>query len=1072
MKKYLLLITFIWIGIYCLAQQVNPGSPTIQVKDLQATELPIRISNVNIDIKVVGPLAVTTVEMTLYNPNKRVLEGELQFPLAEGQNISRFALDINGKLREGVVVEKAKGQEVFESIVRRGVDPGLLEKTQGNNFKTRVYPLFARGTRKVVVAYEQELPKTGDNYRFFLPVEYGNNELDKFNLHITVFGKETQPKIDKTPWGGFTFSNEGDVYQASYSAQKYKGKGQLVFSVPVKNDALTFLEKGIISGETIFYSQVFPPLKEQSREVPKRIALYWDASSSMDRRNFDLEANMLSGYFKEIGNVTVDLHTFNCFLGKAQTFNIRNGNWNALRETLEKVSYDGATRLGALDFADVNADEIFLFSDGLSNFGEQIQQIGGTPISVVCSSLSADHSLLTYLATASGGKYINLLQQAPSDAVKLLLNQNFRLISALYNKKEISDFTASTLILNSESGFSVTGKLKAAKASINLNFGIGDKITYTKTLTIDSRDVANYGNIVERVWAEKKITQLDMLFDRNKEEIEELGKRYNIVTRNTSLIVLENLSDYIQYRIVPPAELLEEYNKSVMQIENDEKAARERQINGVISLFNGRKTWFEKDFTQQPEKVVSKPRSIASPFLNVQSGSVRGVVVDSSGVPIIGATVIVQGTDTGSITDLDGKYSINARNGDILVFKFIGYEPKAVKIENNVANAILEDSQMMLEEVVVGYGIERRVDVTGSVSTVSADELQSLSNALQGRMQGVQITEDTGAGNEIGIENTENGISNQGYQSEDAKAAIELKTWKSNAPYIAKLKSKSDEDLYPAYLAIKEEYKTTPSFFLEVASLFEERELKEKALIILSNLAELEAENYRLLRVLGYRLKQLGYNEYAIEQFKTVLRLRPEEPQSYRDLGLAYAQNNQYQEAVDMLYKIVEGSWDDRFPEIEVIAVEEMNQVIAEANRKKVTLNLLNVDERLIYSMPMDIRVVLNWDTDDSDMDLWVTDPYGEKCYYKYRFTKTGGLMSCDFTGGYGPEEFMIRKAVKGKYMIQANYYGSQEQTVIGPTTVYLDIYTYYATGEEKKKTITLRLSQNKEVINVGEVEF
>lgn len=1072
MKKYLLLITFIWIGIYCLAQQVNPGSPTIQVKDLQATELPIRISNVNIDIKVVGPLAVTTVEMTLYNPNKRVLEGELQFPLAEGQNISRFALDINGKLREGVVVEKAKGQEVFESIVRRGVDPGLLEKTKGNNFKTRVYPLFARGTRKVVIAYEQELPKTGDNYRFFLPVEYGNNELDKFNLHITVFGKETQPKIDKTPWGGFTFSNEGDVYQASYSAQKYKGKGQLVFSVPVKNDALTFLEKGIISGETIFYSQVFPPLKEQSREVPKRIALYWDASSSMDRRNFDLEANMLSGYFKEIGNVTVDLHTFNCFLGKAQTFNIRNGNWNALRETLEKVSHDGATRLGALDFADVSADEIFLFSDGLSNFGEQIQQIGGTPISVVCSSLSADHSLLKYLATASGGKYINLLQQAPSDAVKLLLNQNFRLISALYNKKEISDFTASTLILNSESGFSVTGKLKVAKASITLNFGIGDKITYTKTLTIDSRDVANYGNIVERVWAEKKITQLDMLFDRNKEEIEELGKRYNIVTRNTSLIVLENLSDYIQYRIVPPAELLEEYNKSVMQIENDEKAARERQINGVISLFNGRKTWFEKDFTQQPEKVVSKPRSIASPFLNVQSGSVRGVVVDSSGVPIIGATVIVQGTDTGSITDLDGKYSINARNGDILVFKFIGYEPKAVKIENNVANAILEDSQMMLEEVVVGYGIERRVDVTGSVSTVSADELQSLSNALQGRMQGVQITEDTGAGNEIGIENTENGISNQGYQSEDVKAAIELKTWKSNAPYIAKLKSKSDEDLYPAYLAIKEEYKTTPSFFLEVASLFEERGLKEKALIILSNLAELEAENYRLLRVLGYRLKQLGYNEYAIEQFKTVLRLRPEEPQSYRDLGLAYAQNNQYQEAVDMLYKIVEGSWDDRFPEIEVIAVEEMNQVIAEANRKKVTLNLLNVDERLIYSMPMDIRVVLNWDTDDSDMDLWVTDPYGEKCYYKYRFTKTGGLMSCDFTGGYGPEEFMIRKAVKGKYMIQANYYGSQEQTVIGPTTVYLDIYTYYATGEEKKKTITLRLSQNKEVINVGEVEF
>lgn len=122
--------------------------------------------------------------------------------------------------------------------------------------------------------------------------------------------------------------------------------------------------------------------------------------------------------------------------------------------------------------------------------------------------------------------------------------------------------------------------------------------------------------------------------------------------------------------------------------------------------------------------------------------------------------------------------------------------------------------------------------------------------------------------------------------------------------------------------------------------------------------------------------------------------------------------------------------------------------------------------------MPVDIRIVLNWDTDNSDMDLWVTDPYDEKCYYKHRHTKTGGFISNDFTGGYGPEEFLLKKAAKGKYKIQANYYGSREQTLVGPTTIYLDIYTYYATGEEKKETITMRLSQNKQVVNVGEVMF
>lgn len=1093
MKKALSLFTLLLLTIHCLAQQSEARSPVMQVNNLHGNEAPVTVSGVNIDVKVVGSLAVTTVEMTFYNPNNRVLEGELQFPLAEGQSISRFALDINGKLREGVVVEKAKGQEVFESIIRQGVDPGLLEKTQGNNFKTRVYPLFAKGTRKVLIAYEQELPKNDDSYRFFLPVEYGN-VLDNFNLNISVYGESSQPKVDKTPWGDFSFNKAGAVYQASYSAQKYKAVGQLVFSVPVKNNNQTFVEKGTISGQTVFYSQVFPAIKDEAKQAPKRVALFWDASSSMDKRNFNLEAELLIEYFKEISNVTVDLYTFNCLQGAPQTFTIRNGNWGTLRSALEKVPYDGATQLGILNFSNTNADEILLFSDGLGNFGKLIPQTGKAPVSVISSSLSADHSMLKYIASVSGGKYINLLQQAPSDAGKLLMNENYRLISTLYNNAEISDFTFSGTAIKAESGFSMAGKLNSATATIRLNFGIGNKILHTETITINSKDVVNYGNIVERVWAAKKIAELDMLFDKNKEEIEELGKKYNIVTRNTSLIVLDNVSDYVRYKIVPPAELLEEYNRRVSQIETDEKAARERQINRVISLFNGRKTWWEQDFSQVV-KTAAKPQ----PTTTIQprrSGSVSGVVTDTSGESIIGASVVVKGTTNGTVTDLDGRYYINARNGDILVISFIGYESQAVKVENNTANAILHDSVDLLEEVVVtGYGTQRRREVTGAVSTISpsivADEPVAempVAKALEGRVAGVQVSEGEAVNNSlldlnVGDVRMEQSNAQDGYFDASAganetvisrqpSASVDLKKWQSDAPYMTGLKSKSNKELYAAYLAIREQYKTTPSFFLEVATLFEERGLKEEALIILSNLAELEVENYRLLRVLGYRLKQLGYTEYAIDQFKTVLRLRPEEPQSYRDLGATYAQNKQYQESVDILCKILERSWDGRFPEIEVIAAEEMNQVIAEASRKNVALNLLNIDERLIYNMPVDIRIVLNWDTDNSDMDLWVTDPRGEKCYYKNRFTKIGGFISRDFTGGYGPEEFLIKKAMKGQYKIQANYYGSREQTLVGPTTIYLDIYTYYASGAEKKETITLRLSQNKEVVNVGEVTF
>lgn len=113
-------------------------SPSVRV--LGNREKDIQMTQVDIDIKIIGSLAVTTYEIRLYNPNTMQMEGEFQFPLTEGQSISRFALDINGSMREGVVVDKTKGQEVFESIARRRVDPGLLEKTKGNNFRARVRP--------------------------------------------------------------------------------------------------------------------------------------------------------------------------------------------------------------------------------------------------------------------------------------------------------------------------------------------------------------------------------------------------------------------------------------------------------------------------------------------------------------------------------------------------------------------------------------------------------------------------------------------------------------------------------------------------------------------------------------------------------------------------------------------------------------------------------------------------------------------------------------------------------------------------------------------------------------------
>ena len=88
--------------------------------------------------------------------------------------------------------------------------------------------------------------------------------------------------------------------------------------------------------------------------------------------------------------------------------------------------------------------------------------------------------------------------------------------------------------------------------------------------------------------------------------------------------------------------------------------------------------------------------------------------------------------------------------------------------------------------------------------------------------------------------------------------------------------------------------------------------------------------------------------------------------------------------------------------------------------------------------------MVLTWDADNTDIDLWVTDPNGEKAFYGNRLTYQGGRMSLDFTGGYGPEEFSLKRAKPGKYRVEAQFYGDQRQMIAGPMTLQMKLATAF----------------------------
>jgi hypothetical protein len=175
------------------AQQVPPVLIETMADDKRKGQS-LRLSKVDVDTRINGYLAETCVTMTFYNPSNRVLSGDLYFPLPEGATVSGYALDVDGKMVDGVVVEKQKAREVFEKEVRKGVDPGLVEWVTGNNFKTRVFPIPGRGHRTVRVNYVTELVSTGQGAGYYLPLSF-DQEIGQFSLRVEAVKATRSPVI-------------------------------------------------------------------------------------------------------------------------------------------------------------------------------------------------------------------------------------------------------------------------------------------------------------------------------------------------------------------------------------------------------------------------------------------------------------------------------------------------------------------------------------------------------------------------------------------------------------------------------------------------------------------------------------------------------------------------------------------------------------------------------------------------------------------------------------------------------------------------------------------------------------
>lgn len=945
--------------------------PSVRVEVGKADQM-IELKSLDMRSEIVSGLARTRVEMVFFNPNNSVLEGELQFPLLAGQEIDGFALDINGELRAAVPVEKAKGKEIFEEVIRRRVDPALLETTSGENFRLRVYPLPAKGTRRVVLHYSEPLQVTQGHYRYRLALAHAQ-ALPKFSLEVLVASPAGVPSAVMPGDTTLTLSPAGTWYRGTIQRDDFSARGWLEVAIPDGSAKPQLAVASVQSWQGESYIQIDAPIKvrQSPRKIPSQVGIVWDSSMSGRLRDHAAEFALLDAYFKAMGNGQVSLIRVRDVAEKEQMFKIVKGDWSALKRALQDTVYDGATDLNSWQ-VNASVKEVLLFSDGLANYGASLT-----------APFAADRDLSIYPVVASASANRGLMRQYAHNAVVArsgvlidLVGDRQQAIDALLQQRtSVSSINAAgngDLMLDEQAltrgRLRIAGKFRGelpTRIDVRLQDPSGSQQSISVPLfnTAETTVSADEIPLVARQWARMKIDRLSAERERNRAEIRRLGQAFNLLTAETSLIVLDEVSDYVDNDILPPAALRAQYDKLLAEKVRDERDRLSRHLEQIVVQYQDKIDWWQRDFPKTPKEPEPKKRKGSQEVESQRSASA------GSAAP----------------------------------------SPSA-------------DVMLMVEE-------ENVMDVETSSANQSSEPASSKTAP---------------------------------------EIKIGLKKWTPDAPYLTRLREASNADLYAIYLDQRADWINSSAYYLDAADELIERKQTELGLRVLSNLAEMDLENRAILRILGYRLLQAGQPALAVPVFEQVRDLAPFEPQSFRDLGLAYADVGELQKAADALYEVAKGEWDGRFAEVGLIALTELNALIATHPN---TIDTSRFDQRLLRNLPVDLRVVLNWDADNTDMDLWVTDPNGERAYYGNRLTHQGGRMSNDLTAGYGPEEFMLKQAIPGTYTVEANYYGSQQQLISGSVTLRLALITDFGKPKAKQQSVILRLEEKQQTVLVGEFE-
>ena len=985
---------------------VRVPPPTLNVT-VRPEEKPMTVDSYKVDAQVNGLFATVSTTISFGNPNGRVLEGELEFPLPEGASVCGYALDVNGRLREGVVVKKDEARIAFEAEVKAGVDPGIVEHTKGNMWRTRIYPLPARGARTIRIDYVTPLA-FAPNGDAALVLAMPRERLAERTIGITVPIRANLPPPTLGGLGDRRFAKAEAVWRTSSSDADVTPTEDVVVAMPLLPPTFAAVEK---TGSEFWFAASCVRDGGKAAKGPdvsaKAFRILWDASGS--RRPDDIaKAREALGALPEAANFT--LIAFRDTPEQPRNFASRA----ELLAAIDGLAYDGGTDFSALaaavkDIPDGKDTATLLFTDGMDTLSASADGITFNALALV----SGGEKDIESLRLACGGRVLDL-STATSESVSREIFSPSRFLAGVKGDgvdlvQGIGQIAAGRVI--------VLGRLAADSATIRLDFGDGDMSEPITLAKADAKD----GRTIARARAAKRIAQLSPRADDNAEELLALGREYGLASPKTSLIVLDTIAQYLKYDIEPPSsetELHAEWTQrkpSPTQVKENEAKAAESWRAGLKRDWDERVAWHKDPIPKR-----------ATPKSGLFNSDDDGVAADGERPSLV-------------------RRAINALTGSNADRRARSESAPAMMANSAPAGAVAPEVRRR--------NAERNAEI--HAAAVPAAEPDAAS-------------------------------------AEAAEASVKLAAWDPKTPYLQSLKdcaaAHNGKDappdmLYRRYLELRAKSASSPAFYLDCAGFFFKRGDRATALRILSNLAELKIEDPALLRTFAWRLREAGELDRAIPVLRKVAKLRPEEPHSFRDLALLLSERakarggaEDAEEAMRLLKKTAFTPWKRQNARaVAVFAVEELNALAEWCAKREwsgAKPDIPEWDADFHHLLDMDLRIILSWDADNTDIDIHVLEPNGEEAYYKNRRTASGGFVSQDITTGYGPEEYLQFKGQKGVYKVLTHYFGSSQQKLTGPATATATVYTNWGRPDERLQILSLRLDKPKEKVSVGEITF